>query len=262
MAVPSFATVLLQRVPPWLRRAVARPIVLGFGDAIDTVRDLTVEGAKARLPSDDADPTWLAAIGRERRIRRGEGEPDLTYARRLRGWWDAHRRRGNTYVLLEQLFAFWRYTLNVPIDVVAFSGLRHSMDVDGAIVRDQIAWSPSNPPQWAQIWVIFRLGDASILTDELVDDLADGIIDESEDPILIVSTGGSLSDVMAEQFRAIPREWTAAHIRRTYIVLLYGTGELWDYPGASDDDGWTWDEWAALGGTVDQDAPVILLVEA
>src|SRR5690349_13488885 len=98
----SFASALLRACPPWLQGTVGAKLMLGIGDVLDAAWVRSNDAIKARFPRDDADPTALALIGAERRIRRGPGEDAITYARRLRTWLDAHRTRGNAYTLLRQ----------------------------------------------------------------------------------------------------------------------------------------------------------------
>ena len=87
----SFADSLVTLVPPWLRRTIGGPFLLGLGDELDVVRDLTAEASDARFPRATR-PTALAPIGLDRRILRAPGETDANYATRLRRcftFWDA-----------------------------------------------------------------------------------------------------------------------------------------------------------------------------
>lgn len=137
----SFANYFLRSVPPWLQATNGAKIVLGIGDVLDAAITRSSDAVKARFPVDDPDPTGLALLGAERRIRRGPGEAATTYARRLRPWWDAHRLRGGPYELLRQMRAFLRDRYNVRIDVVAQSGNRHWIDpATDVITHDPITW--------------------------------------------------------------------------------------------------------------------------
>lgn len=161
---------------------------------IDRVRD----GVKLRFPNADQ-PDALAVIGNERRIRRGPSESDASYASRLLTWWEDHRERGGPYALLRQMHAYFFDSGNPQIDVIATSGLRHSIDSDGEITRDSISWAASGG--WANIWIVFHL------------------------PSLIAVT-----PTYQEIISAVPREWSAAHIQNITIVLIAPDYELWDYP--------------------------------
>jgi hypothetical protein len=233
----------------------AARIMEALGEQIDTHRERLTVGVVKRFPGvPDDDPEALALIGQERRIRRGPGEPAATYAPRLRAWWDDHRTRGGPYALLRQLFLFWRHTINPQIDVVYHSGTRRSVDADGVITRDAITWSADGTSLWSQIWIFFHLVDGlpgNILVDEFGNELVD------EEGNVLVDEGGSLSPAQEEEFRVIPREWSAAHILRTTIVLLWGEGRLWDYPQPIP----TWDDRENAGHTWDGELPIVLVVE-
>jgi hypothetical protein len=260
MARLLFKSAMLQISPPWLRRVVGAKLMESLGEEADDLLDRFVSGVKLRFPTDDADPDALARIGRERRIRRGPGELGQTYARRVRTWWDDHRTRGGAFAMLRQLYAFWRDSLNPRMDVVYHSGTRRWVDSDGVITRDAITWSaPPNgdPAAWANIWVFYHLGDAITETFVLTTDDGDPLVTDEGDELvaLVTSEDGTISDELAEQFLCIPREWSAAHIQRVTVVLLYGSAELWDYPQPVH----TWDE---VGHAPwDENVPVILIAE-
>lgn len=209
MSRTTFATGITQIGPPWLQRTTGGKLVGAIGDVFDDLITRTSEGVQMRFPTDSPDPDALAHVGKDRRIRRGIGETATEYARRLRPWLAAHKRRGSPYALLEQLYTYLHATVPPPYDLVAYSGLRHSVDVNGVITRDQIAWSGDGSGKWARIWIYFYVGT---------------------DP-------GVLTEDQKEVYRAIPREWNAAHIEKTTIVLVWGPvwgyppGRLWGDPG-------------------------------
>jgi hypothetical protein len=262
----SFAVGLTRLTPPWLRRRVGHAVMRAFGSQIDTMRDGLVEGVKLRFPGwdpDNIDEAALALIGRERRFRRGPGETSATYAQRLLRWWDAHRRRGSPYELLRQLSEVFFSSLAVRIDIVAQSGLRHwiAEDVeytdDELVTRDAVTWDGDGSGDWAHVWVFFYLGDG--LPAEIATELEDLIVDDSGNTITgNLLSGGEVSDELAELFKAIPREWSAAHIPYVTVVLLYSTARLWNYPQPVP----TWVAWGASGATWGGPVPVILIAEA
>jgi len=230
--IRSFAAGLLARMPPWWRRRFGKPIVLGLGGPLDTWAQNAADAVKMRFPTATVDALALAYTGSERRIARGPDEPAATYAARLQLWLDSHRTRGSAYALLGQLFAFWRATLNVPIEVVSANGMRHSMEVDGVISRDVIAWTGGGDLStfWAQDWIFFHV--PATLEVAIAADTGDEIIAGTGDVIVgaIGLAAGSLPATIEEAFRLIPRTWTAAHLKRCSIVLLYGTGRVLGYP--------------------------------
>jgi hypothetical protein len=250
---------LLRNVPPWLLREVGGPIMRGIGSAIDLVGTRTGEAIKLRFPVEGGDEKALALTGAERRIRRGPGETASTYARRLLRWWDAHRTRGTPYQLLQQLRDFLLEILEVPMEEVAnVTGRRVLIDAAGVLSRDEIVFDGDGSGKWARFWVFIHTpATIPIGTAFLITEGGDFRITEGGDFRIVEDSIAvdELNDAELELFAAIPREWSAAHIDRIYIVLLWGEGELWDYPqpvGTWDDDpGALWDE----------ELPVVITVE-
>jgi hypothetical protein len=243
-----FTAAIKKIAPPWLRRIVGGAVMESLADPIETLVDRTTESVKKRFPTDDNDA--LDYIGRERRIIRGPGETSATYAGRLVIWWDSHRLRGGPYALLEQMFAFFRFTLNTQIDLVNNSGTetgttgthlatRYSVDEDGVITRDQLTWNGDGeaPTKWARVFIIFRLETPYLPLSVLVTETGEPILTEEGEEILVETSIYDLTDEDRALLCTVPHEWSAAHIERIYIRLLYGVGDLWGYP----EDG-TWDE--------------------
>lgn len=252
---------LLARLPPWLRRTRGAAIAGAIGDAIDLEIDRTVAGVRLAFPSDDADPDALGYVGRQRRIRRGPGETAIVYAGRLRGWWDAHRRRGGPYALLEQCYAFFRAFLDpIEIDLVAASGLRHRLDDAGAIVRDQITWDADGSGQWAHVWLFFHLPGEPLAFVDLVASSGAWLETSGGDVlagVVPLDGSGAVSEEAAELYLAIPREWSAAHLTGITVVLLWSTARLWAYPQPVP----TWADWGASGATWGGPVPIVLRTE-
>lgn len=256
----TYANSLIKRLPPWWGRLFGAPIVRGLAAPVDEMMTDTSDSIKLRFPKEDSDPAALALIGRERRILRGPHEPASTYATRLPSWLDDHRTRGGPYALARQLWLFWRAALNVPFEIIYWTGRRFSVATDGTVTRDDIAWrdpngtgytiahTPSvsmdpNPPlaAWAEIWIVFHLDG---LTATWVDEDGDTIVtDGGEEIIFDVLSGGALTPDEAEDFASVPREWNAAHVKRIHIVLLYGGNRLWGYPRPVKKWGSDWGVW-------------------
>lgn len=235
MTIRTFAAGLLARMPPWLRRTYGKPVILALGDPLDDQAQNAANAIKLRFPTGTVDPAALSLTGAERRIPRGPDEDAATYADRLRLWLDSHRTRGGAYALLGQLFAYWRATLNVPIEVVAASGGRESMDVNGAITRDVVDWTGGGDLStfWAQDWVFFHTPSALDVTikastgDEVIAGTGDVVIGSID---LLSLAGGPLPGPIEDSFSLLPRTWAPAHLKRTTIVLLYGNGRVLGYP--------------------------------
>jgi len=256
MARLTFVTGVTRAMPPWLKRTRGLRLLEAIGEQIDDVVDRTAEGVRLRFPYDAPDPGALALTGRERRIRRGPGESAATYARRLRGWWDAHRTRGGPYALLGQLYAFFLDWLDVRMDVVYHSGTRRWIDTAGAITRDAITWEADGTDSWARFWVFFHVPALIPGTgDTLITDAGEVLITEAGES-LVTDADISPSDLsLAEQdiFTAIPREWSAAHVDKISVVLLWGERRLWAYPQPVP----TWTAWGASGALWGE-PPVVL----
>lgn len=230
-----FAATFLSVVPPWLRRTVGGALVESIGVQLDAETDRNVDGVNLRFPSADR-PTALGYLGRERRIIRGPAESDASYAARLLIWLDSHAIRGGPYALLTQLHAYFLDSMNVPIRLIASSGLRHSMDANGTIVRDTIDWNADGeyPNKWARIWLLFQIND-TVIDVPLLDESGVPIVTEAGEPILTSVSIYALDDATKDILCAVPREWSAAHIDEIHIVLMPPGSELWGTPGIWDD---------------------------
>jgi hypothetical protein len=205
--------------PPWLKIGNAEKYLYTLGVHLDALGDALVAGVKSRLPglySFEA----LPYIARERRLVRGRNESDEGFANRLRLWLLDHRRRGNPYALLSQLYTYYAPD-NFVIDLVYANGRRYSMDVDGAVTRDYIPWSPDgNAAKWARWWLFYNTDQWAVTPP---------------------------TDTEIDELRLIPRAWNATH-PLGYIVLFPSGAELWNYP-----PGHTWNEsgvWNTSGGEV------------
>jgi hypothetical protein len=243
MIPPLFTRELISTVPAWLTRAVGEATMRSFGDQLDALARRVAHAVRQRFPA-DIDDSSLARIGRERRIRRGPGEDAQTYARRLRIWWDMHRIRGGPYALLWNLHHFFLDWLPGRKDVLDYRGKLVWIDAGGTITRDAITWTADGSAEWAQFWVFFYVPDVISLPDDLLATLAGEILTTLDgDPLATTSTilPGSISPVEAEIFCAIPREWSAAHVKRIHVVLLWDIAHLWEYP----DPAGTWATWDA-----------------
>lgn len=252
----TYVTRVREASPPWLLRSVGGRVMTAIAEVIDTLVDRASDGVSHRFPG-LVDNSALTMIGRERRIRRGPGEAVATYARRLRPWWDRHRVRGGPYALLGQLHDFFLAWLPGRKDVVYHSGTRRWIDEAGEITRDSITWEADGTPQWAQVWVFFYLDDDLI-------ELEGDVLATTWGEILTTLDGeplgttytialSALTALEAEVFKCIPREWSAAHVMRTHVVLLPGDAALVGYPPRL-----VGEEGQTVGRT---DAPTILLIE-
>jgi len=199
-AVQTFRDVMEQTVPVWLLGRVGRRYLYAHQVQADAAGDALVAGVQTRFPGYYSNES-LPTIGRERRILRGLFESSENYAARLRTWFDTHAHRGSALAMLEQLYLHWAPN-NFPIQLIARSGLMHTLAVDGTITRSQISWNPdATPDRWAQWWLI-------MYTD-------------------FYGNSPSVDDV--NDIRAIPWAWNSAHTQG-HIILLPTGAELWNSP--------------------------------
>lgn len=243
----SFATQLIERLPPWWRRLYGAPIVRGLMGPVDEMKTDTADSIKLRFPMSDSDPAALALTGAERRILRGPHEDSDTYAARLQVWLDSHRTRGGPYALAAQLWLFWRASLNVPFEIVYWSGRRYSVDQDGNVTRDDIDWNDPNGstheeigPFWSEFWIIFHLNG---LPATWIDDSGLTFITDGGEEIIFDIVDGSFTADDEADFASVPREWSTAHVSKIHVVLLYGDARLWGYPRPVKKWGADWGVW-------------------
>ena len=251
MARLFFVDAVLRLSPPWLRRVVGASIMQGMGEQIDTEVDRNVEGVELRFPGGAhglaIHPEALGLVGRERRILRGPGELDETYAARLRKWWDSHRTRGGAYALLGQMFEYFLATNNVPITYVSNTGTSQArVDSSGVITRGTFTsgtWTGDGelPSKWSRFFLFFELASDAFGT-VLTTESGEIITTESGEPVIAEVALSALSAEDIEIFCAVPREWSAAHIDRIYFVILPVNGIAWGFPSTLKwgDAGRTW----------------------
>jgi hypothetical protein len=232
MAYKNFRDAIREVSPPWLQYGTAWKLLYVFGLHLDALVEMATAGVQSKFPGLYSNES-LELVGRDRRITRGRLESDKNYAERMIPWLDDHRARGNPYPLLRQLRGHFA-PLQFQMDVVYQSGTRRSMAPNGEITRDTIAWSPDTRTDlWSRFWLVLfwptPIADDGIWADPAV--WNDGGTWDSE-----------LSVEEVDDFRGVPRDWSAEHIPYVTIVLLTGGADLWDYPGGTWDDPGTWTE--------------------
>ena len=245
----EWCSALLRVSPPWLRRRVGGAIMKGIGTVVDTEQDRTVEGVNLRFPGGGTNgvpihPAALSLLATERRILRGPGELDATFAVRLRKWWDSHRTRGGAFSLLTQMREFFLATNNVPIQYIANSGTFVTVAADGTFTRGTIVgWTGDGeyPLKWARFFLIFFL-DTTTFGTPLLDEMGDPILAEDGTAIVVETAIIALTAFDIETLCSVPREWNAAHIDQIYLVLIPVDGVAWGVPDTLKwgDPGLTW----------------------
>ena len=238
MTIFDWKNAALRQVPPWLRRAVGGAVTKGMATPVDNEQVRTAEAVSLRFPgggpSNNAviHPEALSLIGRERRILRGPGEEDATFAERLRGFWDAHRTRGGAYALLQQMHDFLLSTNNVPIQYVDQKGTSVTIDAAGVFTRSVVpSWSGDgeDPPNWARFFLVIFLAGETVSV-PLVNENGETMTTEDGETILVETSIYTLTADDIDTICSVPREWNAAHVDRIYISLLPGGGAAWGLP--------------------------------
>lgn len=202
-ALRTYRDAIREISPWWLRGPIGGSVLYAIGSVVDGIADGLRAGVKMRFPSYYSNES-LPLLGRERRIRRGRFELEVTYATRLIPWLDHHRTRGGPYALLAQVHAFYAPN-NFPIELRYASGRRFVMDpADGSVERDDVVWTPPGGllPKWARWWLTYTWPEA-------IED--DGIWSDpgTWDDGGVWDTSLSAADV--RDIRVVPREWNAAH---------------------------------------------------
>lgn len=208
--------------PTWFRRGLAQKFFYAVGLYFDGLVELADAAVRIRFPGAyGVEP--LPYISRERRIRQGLGESNVSFAGRLATYLDAHKDRGGPYQLLEQVFAHYRYSADgpFPVHLVYTSGARFDMATDGTITRDAASFSTGlGPDDWAHWWLVYEW-PTPINGDGLWDDAGiyqdDGVWDSDLTPDAVTD------------FRLIPTEWNNAYCVG-HLVLLSSGEALWDVP--------------------------------
>lgn len=143
-----------------------------LGYALDATKDAFVNrlfnGLLARFPQQDPTGTpaaddALAAMGRDRRIKRGLFDTSAQYAVRLLRWLQDWRIAGNPYALMGQLAAYLGPT--VSLRTVDARGNWYSRDASGnlSVVRQAGNWDWSGSAawdvaRWSRFWAIIYPG--------------------------------------------------------------------------------------------------------
>lgn len=151
----TFRDTILRSCPRWLRRHWGSRLLYAIGTHFDALIDLTAAGVRARYPG-YSPPDGVAAIGRDRQIRRGFDEPLESYIARLLGWIPARKTRGNPYTLMRQLHGYFTGH-SVRIRTVNNAGAWHTIHHDGTLEfhppNGNWDWDGETDP-WSRFWVI------------------------------------------------------------------------------------------------------------
>lgn len=161
----TFRTIRKSLAPRWLTEGAGELV----GYSLDLLKDAFAERARlgllVRFPQQDAIGTpgpndALTAMGRDRRVVRGIGETDTTYAARLSQWLVDRRRAGNPYVLMKQLAAYLGST-GASFRTVDVRGNWYSRSATGvetaSLNTGNWNWDGATA-RWSRFWVIIYPG--------------------------------------------------------------------------------------------------------
>lgn len=135
------------------------------GYSLDLIKDgflqRLYQGHLARFPQNSPDGSVtapsdaLTAMGRDRRVVRGIGETEASYAARLVNWLDDRRTAGNPYTLMKTLAAYTG--AGTSFRTVDVRGNWYSRAADGTqtAVLAQGNWNwDGGADRWSRFWVI------------------------------------------------------------------------------------------------------------
>jgi hypothetical protein len=231
-------------VPAWLRAGLGRKILYAIAVHADLLADAVAQAVKHRFPGHTYYSDANDLSGRDRKIRRGIGEPEDVYSARLAAWQQTHATRGGPYAMLREIFNRYRYSQSGPFHVELWSqnGQRYVMNTDGEITNDQTRTGyGSSHGRWQFDADLFKWARWWLWFDWPVAATNDGIWSSP-------GTWGdpgvwdcSLSSTELTSLREIPSEWNAAHCQGA-IILAGSSGPLaWDFPsGIWGDETGTW----------------------
>jgi len=221
------------------------------GYALDIMRDALLErvrlGMLARFPQQDANGTpgptdALTAMGRDRRMVRGIGETDATYAARLKDWLTDRRTAGNPFTLMKQLAAYCdpAGTSGCSFRTVDASGNWYSRSAAGvetsSLATANWDWDSSTPAsQWSRFWVIVYPGTLWAESENYGGASSWGDTDRT--------WGSTMTLEQSATLRAIVADWKPTGTRCINIILAFDPASF--DPAAPEPDG-LWGAWSKV----------------
>lgn len=188
-----------------------RPMAQAFQGLLGDVQDYYIDRAKQAVKASFpllAPPDALTAIGIERQMPQGAGEPTAAYAARLQDAWNAWPNAGTPYGMLRQ---FWStgYT-NVVLAQVR-GGKQYRLDAGGnLLISSGGSWTPTyvGDPFWSRFDLLF------------VAPLP---------PAWIAGGVPSSMSSEADFIRALIRSWKPGHATPNRIIIV-SAGRVLGYP--------------------------------
>lgn len=185
----------------------------------------------------------LPALGRDRRITRGIGEPAAAYGARLTGALDDLRTRGAPLALLRQLRAYLQ--ANCMVRTVDRRGNWFTIDANGvesfSLNTGNWDWDGrSASPEWARFWVIIypEGGTKPFAPRGTFGSVVWGA------PNTTIGTTATPDQVAA--IRGIVRDWKPAGTTCEWIIVAFDETSF--SPSGSTDPGGEWGNWNNAAG--------------
>ena len=235
----SFLETFQDLVPSWLSEGEGGKVLASLSLMLDDYRARAKAALLARFPGYAPDDAALGALGRDRRLVRGLGEPAASYAARQMRFLDDHRVRGNPWALLEQI----RTYLQTPcvVRTVDRRGNWFTIEADGSYSSniDQANWvwdSTEASPNWGRFWVIIYPIDA-----------ARPWAPSSSVPFASRKTIGTTATAnQIAGLRAIIRDWKRAGTKCEWIIVAFDDATF--EPSGSTDPAGAWRHWSTVSG--------------
>mgnify|MGYP001581068077 CR=1 FL=1 len=248
-ARPWYLKSFLSLLPAWLLRGDGGNVAASLGLMLDAFNARARLALLARFPSYAPDEPALAAMGRDRLIRRGINEPAEAYAVRLAAWLDDHRTRGNPFAMLRQLRAY----LQAPCVVRTVDRRGNWYSIDAAGLRsssiDTGNWdwdgTPASP-DWSRFWVIIYPVDGTTPW-AVSGDWGDatlwgaGVWGNDDTTIGTTATPDQVNSV-----RAIVRDWKPAGTTCEWIIVAFDDATF--TPAGATDPSGDWGNWSDGAG--------------
>ena len=243
-----FANTFYSLAPSWLTSGDGERVLASLSLMLDDFSARARLGLLARFPG-YAPEDALPALGRDRRIIRGIGEPAAAYGERLTGAFDELRTRANPFTLLRQLRAYLQ--ANCVVRTVDRRGNWFTIDADGAesYVQATGNWdwdgTPASP-DWARFWVIIcpengttpwapsgNWGDPTLY--------GNGVFGNAG-----YTFGTTATPEQVAAVRSIIREWKPAGTTCEWVIVAFDAATF--TPAGATDPAGGWGNWSDGAG--------------
>lgn len=245
----AFRRAFKKLMPSWLTTGEGALVHFAIGFVIDGFAKRWVRGLQARFP-ELAPEDALAALGRDRKIIRGIGEPREAYAARLVAWLDKHPKRGNPYALLEQIREYCQ--ADVRVRTVDARGNWYTIDRDGTrsaeLDTGTWEWDAMDPARWSRFWLIIYPTSAGEPWEATAGEVGDaglwgGVLGGTG-----LTVGTTATPEHVSKVRTIIRDWQPDGTRCEWVIVAFDDASF--DPATPEPDG-TWAGFGMIDGSDD-----------